>query len=372
MRLSRRSVSDNDSGVGSRAKPDALTDGSVRVRQAERPDGRSRSAALSGFSRIFVGRLDVITSIPFLILAINWTSGNAYHQQLMLLFVTYVFIALALYVPFILSGALSIAYSVYVAIGGYSVAIISVKTHLNVILAFPMGIVVAVGIALILGATTIRLSGFFLAAVSILFIYAAQDFFLDATPVTGGASGLGPIRSISLPGVTLSPADYITASVIVAWLIAVGLRNVRSRSFGLVTRARREVPAAIEAVGVRVPILTLVVLAIGAALGSVGGSLYALGSGIVLPDGFSLDVVIIALFTALLGGVNSPWGAFIGSALVVEFTYNLQQFQNTGTLFFSLAVIVVLLLAPKGLLGYGAEIKSLLFRLFRILTRRTG
>jgi branched-chain amino acid transport system permease protein len=53
----------------------------------------------------------------------------------------------------------------------------------------------------------------------------------------------------------------------------------------------------------------------------------------------------------LLGGQRSPWGAVLGALIVVVFTFELDLVEDTGTLIFAIAILLVLRLAPEGLLG---------------------
>jgi branched-chain amino acid transport system permease protein len=75
-------------------------------------------------------------------------------------------------------------------------------------------------------------------------------------------------------------------------------------------------------------------------------------NGVVQPESFDLSLVFLAIFMPLLGGQHTPWGAVLGAAIVVVLTFEIRLFANSGTLLFSLAILVILRLAPQGILGF--------------------
>jgi branched-chain amino acid transport system permease protein len=77
--------------------------------------------------------------------------------------------------------------------------------------------------------------------------------------------------------------------------------------------------------------LTLISLAAGAAIASVGGALFTSYNGAVGPETFTLPVVFLAVFMPLLGGQQSAWGAVLGALVVVYSSFNFTWFEETGT-----------------------------------------
>jgi branched-chain amino acid transport system permease protein len=297
-------------------------------------------------------RYDVLFAFIALIVGLSWVGDDPYKHSLALHFMTLAIIALAMYVPFVMGGVVSVAYGAYVAIGAYAVALVSTRSDWPLIVAFPIGMAVAAAVAAVLAFATSRLSGFYLAAITLIFAHAFQAWLTDNDSLTGGEAGLSAFRHFTIVGITLTRDQIVWLCIGAVFLIALLLSNLRKSSFGIAMRARREVPIAIEAAGVRVFLVTAAAQLLGATLAAVGGSLHAVQSGAVIPEAFPVALVITALFAPLLGGVESPWGVLVGCVLVVEFTYNLDWIQETGSLFFALAIILVLLIAPRGILGY--------------------
>lgn len=295
-------------------------------------------------------------SFPLAVVAglvlLSWVGVNPFRQDLFALAGVYSLLALGMYVPFVLSGSLSMAYSAYLAIGGYSVALVATRTEWSLFAGFLVGMVVSALLALVLGAATRRLSGFYLVAVTLLFAMAFQTWLTDSTDLSGGAAGMAGLRPLMLFGTELDREALIPVILVLVLLVGLLVDRMRRGAFGVAIRASRDVPVSVEAAGIRVPTLRLVVLAFGAAFASLGGSFFVVFNGAINPETFTLSVVFLALFMPLLGGQRTAWGAVVGALLVVEFTFNLDWFADTGTLLFTIAVFVVLLVAPKGILGY--------------------
>jgi branched-chain amino acid transport system permease protein len=286
---------------------------------------------------------------------VAWAGADLFRQDLALLGATYALLALGMYLPFNLAGALSLAYSAYVAIGGYAVGLVATKTGWPLPLAYLLGAVASAALAVVLGFATRRLSGFYLAAVTLLFGVAFQSFLLDAKDLTGGALGIGSIRPLTLFGGELDRRSFIALTLLVVWIVAVAVDRVRRSPFGVALQSSRDVPAAVEAAGVGVPGLRLTVLGVGAAIASLGGGLFTTANQTIGPDTFTLHLVMLAIFMPLLGGQGSAWGAVLGAVLVVELTFNLQIFERSGSLIFGVAVLAVLLIAPGGILGFAGQ-----------------
>ena len=290
-------------------------------------------------------------SVVGAVLLIAWVGSNAYRQDLFTLAATYALIGLGVYLPYVLGGSLALAYNAYAAVGAYSVGLVSSKTGLPVALGWLAGPVVAATIAVVLGMATRRLSGFYLAAVTLLFSTAFGTWLID-TDWIGSSGGIGGIRALRLFGWQPTRYQFIVLSALVVLSIAFVVDRLRMSPWGVVLRTARSVPLAVESAGARVPTLNLVVLAIGAGIASLGGSLFATSVHGNTPETFTLTIVFLSLFMPLIGGVGTPWGAVLGAVIVVELTLNFSAFSSSGTLILSLGVIVILMVAPRGVLGY--------------------
>lgn len=298
------------------------------------------------------GLIEAVFTLALAIAAIVVVRGNPYYEAVALLTATYAFISLGMYLPFIMGGALSMAYNAYLGVGAYALAFVATRSDWDLAWSVPVGMLLASAVAVVLGFATRRLSGFYLAAVTLLFGIAFYTWLIDAESITGGSGGIQSIRVPTFGGQPVSDSMLVSITILAVWLVALLLSRLRNSPFGIVVRAQRRAPIAVESSGIRVTTLTLVSLAVGAAITAIGGSLFAVVNHAILPESFAVDLVFITMFMPLLGGQDRPWGAVLGAILVVTFTFQLTFFKETGSLFFSLAVLLVLVLAPRGILGY--------------------
>jgi branched-chain amino acid transport system permease protein len=300
--------------------------------------------------------MEVALTLLGAVALVAYGSGASYRQDYVVLICTYALLALGMYVPYIMSGALSLAYNAFLGIGAYACALIGTKGGWSSLWGVPIGMVVAVAVAVLLALVTRRLTGFYLAGVTLLFAVAFQVFLVDRVDLTGGPAGMQVPRPEIL-GHTAARYEIMLVAVAAVWVVGFLLSRLRRSPYGVVVRMRKDVPQVVEASGISAASVSVVALGLGAAIGSLGGSLFGLMGGVAQPESFGLHIIFLAIFMPLLGGRASPWGAVIGAALVVVFTFELEILEDAGTLVFAVAILLVLRLAPEGLLGLAGRIR---------------
>ena len=298
-----------------------------------------------------IPRVQTVAGALGLTLLVLWAGEDLYRSSLLITMLTYALIALGMYLPFVLAGSLSLSYSAYAATGGYAVAIGSAHAGWPLWLGMLVAPPVAAVIAVVLGAATMRLSGFYLGAVTLLFAEAFIQL-LGNLDITGGPSGIIGLPLLTFGGWEPSPLQVVVMATALTGLLALALDRLRRSPWGVVVRASREVPVAVDTAGVSVSLLNLVALGLGAGIASLGGALFTAYVGAVNPETFSVNVIFLAVFMPLIGGIGSPWGAVLGAAIVVDLTLNVDALSSSGTLLVSLSVLLILVVFPRGVLGF--------------------
>lgn len=302
-------------------------------------------------ARVSLALAEPVGTFLLVPLALWYASTATYRQDYVVLICTYALLALGMYVPYMMAGGLSLAYNAYLGIGAYLSGIAVVRWGTSSLWGLPTGFLIAAIVATVLGVVTSKLSGFYLAGVTLLFATAYQTFVTDQSHLTGGANGLA-IAPPDFLGSVLHRTTIVTLSVVIVWIIGLFLSRLRRSPFGVAVRIKREVPQVVEASGISSATVVLVSLALGAGIASIGGALFGMMNGVVQPESFDLSLVFLAIFMPLIGGRRTPWGAVLGAVIVVVFTFQLTWFSNSGTLVFSLAILVILRFAPQGILGF--------------------
>lgn len=250
-------------------------------------------------------------------------------------------------------GIISLAQTVFYAVGAYSVAICSTRWGLPSLAGFPLGMLLAGVLALLLGWPILRLQGYYLALATLALSLMSGALFLEWDGLTGGTLGIGGIAPLSAGGFEFSqPAPfYYLAWGIVAVCVALAGNLVGARP-GLAMRAMRSSTDAARALGIDTQDLRVRVFVLSAVLGSLAGALFAAYTGFVSVQSFTVERSISFLLVPVLGGARRPWGAVLGALFVVLMPEALSGLGDVHQVLFGLALVFVVIAMPDGLSGW--------------------
>jgi branched-chain amino acid transport system permease protein len=242
----------------------------------------------------------------------------------------YVIFATGLQINVGFTGILNFGQVAFMAIGAYSMAILTAEEGWNFWLSLPVSILIAVGFGLIVGLSSLRLRADYFAIATIAAAEAVRLVALNARDLTNGAQGIFGFDD-SWDSVSGSIEDLIVdlgwtdvpnlfPLFLVTWGIAVLLMFVFSRiqrtPWGRVLRAVREDEDAARALGKNAFSYKLQSLALAATTGALAGFLLALNLKFVVPDEFVPLVTFIGYVVLLLGGLANYWGVAIGAIVL--------------------------------------------------------
>ena len=202
------------------------------------------------------------------------------------------------------TGQISIGHGAFMAIGGYTTAVMSHYHHTNLILTLPLAFVIAFCFGVLVGIPALRFSGVYLALATFAFAVSVPQFTLKFSSFLGGSTGLQTSTTKSnawIYGVSWSCAAIL---YLVAWLV---LRGRTGRAF----RAIRDSEVAAAASGVTLPIYKTLAFGISAAFAGVAGSLFVIATnGFAQPNEFAVFLSLTLLVGAAVAGflVGSPLG----------------------------------------------------------------
>ena len=229
------------------------------------------------------------------------------------------------------------------AIGAYTTAIITqnIPTYLGFYVSMLVGILVAGLVAVIVGFPTLRLKGDYLAIATLGVAEIIRIAIVNGGEVTNGAAGLtGILRYTSWP--------VVFAFVV---LIIVLTMNFLQSSIGRQVISVREDEIAAESMGVNTTKIKVATFAFAAMTASVAGSLYVGYIGTVVPKDFTIMRSIDYLIIAVLGGLGSMTGTILAAIVLGGLNMYLQSFSEVRMIVYSLALILVMVFKPGGLLG---------------------
>ena len=241
------------------------------------------------------------------------------------------------------SGQFSLGHAGFMAIGAYAAAIIGSKspTYGAFFGAMIVGALLSGAVALLVGIPTLRLKGDYLAVATLGVSEIIRIFIINGGSLTNGAAGI-----LGIPNFTTWQMVYF---FVVITTIAT-LNFLRSPS-GRSTLSVREDEIAAESVGVNTTKIKIIAFVFGAITASIAGSLQAGFIGSVVPKDYTFINSINVLIIVVFGGLGSITGAIVSAIVLGILNMLLQDVASVRMIIYALALVLVMIFRPGGLLG---------------------
>ena len=273
----------------------------------------------------------------------------------------YAMVSLGLVLLTGVGGLTSFGQAAFVGVGAYVSAYCTTQLGWSPWLCLPAGLLLTAGIALVLGALTLRMSGHYLPLATIAWCLALY-YTMGNLDVLGKYDGLLGVPALQLGSISLREGRHLYYLIWASALGgAIGLSWLLDSRPGRVMRSlnssRGGGSTMPEAMGASVFRYKLQMFVIAALLASWSGWLFAHLQRTVNPSPFGIKMGIEYLFMAVVGGVGSVWGAFVGAGIVKIVEDQLQVWLprligNSGNyelIVFGIVLVAVLRFAPDGL-----------------------
>ncbi len=256
------------------------------------------------------------------------------------------------------AGQKSLGHAAFFGIGAYAVAIMG-KAGISWWIGLPTGAVLCFVVGLILGFPALRVQTIYLAFATLGFNIAAWLVMRNEEWLTGGTFGINNIKRPSMFGVSfesnLSYYYFVLGWAVVMCLLLWGL--LRS-PWGKAFTALRDNPIRAESLGINVRAYTLLSFAIGAAYAGVAGGLFASLVQFIEPAPFTIGASIMMYLMVVLGGPGYFLGPVLGAAVGVLLPEWLRFAQGWYLLVFGVAVVLMMVVLPDGLLSLPAKLRE--------------
>ena len=303
-----------------------------------------------------LGIFAVIAAIfPFL-------TSSDFHVRVGVQVLLFAILALGLNVTVGWAGMLDLGYVAFYGFGAYAYAFMSsgqFDLHWPTETTIIIVVIATAGLGFLLGLPSRRLSGDYLAIITLFFAQAFveftnngnrfEDFGLSNLDITGGPNGIPGVDQFKVFGIQFdSITDYFFLLLIFVVVVVVALHRVSQSRIGRAWNAIREDPLAAEAMTIPVNRLQLLAFAFGAATAGLAGSVFAAVQQGVFPTNFAVTFLIMIYAALVLGGTGSMSGAVLG-AVVVASVPNILRSPDPATWLFYLALLtgIVLLLRHR-------------------------
>ena len=310
--------------------------------------------------RLPLGSLAYAVLAAALVTLAATTPLSGYALNILMQAATYAIAVIGLTVVLGLCGQINLAQAAFFGIGAYAVGLGTVDGGLNFWICLITGLGLAVVLGAALGASTLRLGGHYLAMVTISFQQILTLVLTNWIPVTHGPDGVPNIRR---PALFADGQSYLALCVLVLAVVGWLVWHMPRTRLGRAMRAVRDNELAAGVSGIDIYRTKVAAFALGALLAGLGGGLFAGSFTYISPDQFSFAESIVFLTMALLGGVGSPVGAVIGTALLIlipEWLRFLKEIPGLYLAIYGLAVILIVVFMPDGIWGFlGDQVRRL-------------
>jgi branched-chain amino acid transport system permease protein len=317
-----------------------------------RPQAMSRNSAPPEAP---LRRADGLTKIAggvLLLALIAWpiaTAGSPYLTVLAIDLLTAALFAASLHFIMGPAGMHSFGHAAYFGLGAYGAALLVRAAHLPMELALILSPIVAAIGALVFGWFCVRLSGVYLAMLTLAFSQIVWSVVFQWDDFTGGSNGLTGVW----PAEWL--ADKRTYYYLTLALVAGGVllaRRALFAPFGYAMRAGRDSPLRADAIGIDVKRIQWAAFVIAAVFAGLAGALYAFSKGSISPDTVAVGRSVDGLVMVLLGGLQTLAGPIVGA---VTFTW-LQDAVARNTDYWRALlggiILLLVLVFPQGIAGF--------------------
>jgi branched-chain amino acid transport system permease protein len=245
-----------------------------------------------------------------------------------------------------ITGQLSLGQAGFLAIGAYSCI------FFNLDMGFPLPVAAACATVLtafagfLIGFPVLKLSGDYLAIVTLGFGEIIRVVFINLKPLTGGPNG----RQFTTEMVLNGQLAFVVITGVLILIVAL-LQNFLRSTYGRAIMACREDEIAANSAGIDIFRYKMTGFVIAAFIAGIGGSLYAMVVGFVKPDIAQFLRSIDFLIYVVLGGMGSMTGSILAAYVLTYLQEFLRFLQDYRLLIYPLLLILVMLFRPQGLLG---------------------
>ena len=278
------------------------------------------------------------------------TSNTYYLFVAMLIFITVV-VTTGLNVLAGSSGQVSLGQAGFYALGAYAGAILATRLGVGFWTALPLAALLGGAIGVVLGLASLRVSGPYLAMVTIAFGIIVEHGLIEWSALTQGFGGIAniPRPRLGTAGLTLGGYYYVVLLAALASLLLA--RNLERSRWGRALVAVRESDIAAESLGLNPYWVRTVAFTLGAAFAGAGGALYASLAGFVSPDSFTMQTSILFLLVVLFGGLGHVLGPVVGAVVLIVLPELLHRFSDYRLVIYGLLLLGSIYFLPNGVVG---------------------
>jgi branched-chain amino acid transport system permease protein len=285
--------------------------------------------------------------VAFLVAMLLPFAGDEYALVLATDILIFALFAASLQFMMATGGLASFGHAAYFGLGAYGAAL-AVKHGWPMEAALGVAPVAALAGALIFGWFCVRLSGVYLAMLTLAFAQIVWSIAFQWDSVTGGSNG---VIGVWPAGWLATRHAYYGFVLVVSGAALLAIAWIAQAPFGYALRASRDSPLRTEAIGIDVRRTQWKAFAIAGAFAGLAGGLFAFSKGSISPETLAIPRSVDALVMVLLGGLNALAGPLIGAAAFTWLSDTLARVTEYWHAVLGVAILVIVIAFPMGVGG---------------------
>jgi len=331
-------------------------------RPAQLPGDRPKALRLNRQTGTMIGLFVVLALLPLALGDSNYT------MRLLVISMIWGGVAIAWDLLLGYAGIFNLGQIGFFAIGAYTSAMMSENLGINPWWGLAAGAVTGAIVAVLLGLPSLRLAGIYIALLTLAFYEVLAPLLTVGQAIgTGGKRGISPVTPYSIGGYEFSggqqiPWYYLALGLFLVCLI-VGYFAINSR-FGTSFIALHDSESFAQSLGISRYKVSLLIVGLSGLLTGMMGAFYAHYTGVVSPRVLGLEVFIYLVIMVLLGGIGKFPGPAIGAFIIIFVSDWLRSFDRWRLLIFGALVVIIVMLAPQGIMGAVDSVRDAVRRRF--------
>lgn len=293
-----------------------------------------------------------LAALLLLLLVFPRIASSRYQVHLLNMAGLYILLSLGMNIAMGYCGQFNLAIGAFWGVGAYTAGILNSRLGWPLWVNIPIAIALTAFIGALVGLPSLKVRSHYLAIVTIGLGEVLNIIMINEDWLTGGAIGISGIRMPNFFGIALNSDEsyfyVILVAVIIGYLVA---RQIVGHRIGRSFRAIRDDYVAAKAMGVNTAYYQILAFAISAAYAGLSGALFAHLATYISPDIFEFRSTLFVMTMTMVGGMGSLVGSLIGATALPLLQEYLRAIGNWQLVAYGLAIIVVVLFMPGGIVG---------------------
>ena len=256
-------------------------------------------------------------------------------------------------------GLMSLGQLFFSGMTSYTIAILTEKHGMSFGLSIPLGVLVGTLAGLIIGWVALKTEGVYFLMLTLAVALGLYSLSLAAETITGGHTGINSVAPPKIFGIDITARNTFYYLCLIINLIVFALCVWLQRTnFGLALNGIRDNSIRTTSLGYSNRALRLAAFTFSAFIASIAGIIGLFYYQAISPDSVGLIRSIDLLVVVVVGGAGYLIGGYVGAAVIAVFESVIQDYTTYYVAAEGALFIVILLLAPQGLMGIGDQIRA--------------